>query len=242
MRSASWAEWLIARFTEPANASSIVGDFIEAPARSGCFWFWVSVSGVIVSLACRRWIGFVAAIYLGLYAAGRLQTPIWGMRSAHRPPPSWMPIFAVLYGLGIVLWIAAPYVALRYGLRDKFVQVVLGFVGLVTLVIFYWWISGVAASCVLAGLVLIAASLASSERRRSLLALVIASVLSIGGGLGVMFLWAGLQPPQEMMQYWMGSLVAPVAIVAIITTSCARVHRTLLRRSQAPSHTGIATE
>ena len=53
MRSASFAEWIIARFTTKARASSIIGDLLEAVPEKGNLWFWLSVAGVFFSLTWR---------------------------------------------------------------------------------------------------------------------------------------------------------------------------------------------
>ena len=235
MRSEYVAEWILARFTTQSRAASIVGDLFESRSEKGTLWFWRSVAGIVLAVAWRRPLAFAAAFYLGLHALGALQMPIYGMYAAHRPPQEWMPMFAVLSGLGMVLWMAAPYVAIRFGLRDSFAQIALVFGGLVTIIIFYWWVPAVLAACLVLAFSLITTSISVARRRRALLALAIATAFGFGGGLLAFYL-AGLYQnhlypgPVAEINSRLINWGVPLLATWILATACSRMHRLLLGR------------
>lgn len=237
MRNALWAEWLVARFTERSKAASIIGDLLEASVQKGTSWFWLSVARIVVSLSWRRCVGFAVAFYLGLYSLGFFQMPIYGIHAAHRPPHVWMPFFAVLTGLGIMLWMAAPYTAIRYGFRDNLSQLAVAFCALITIFFFYWWIAVVAAMCIVGGLLVLIVSLVSAERRGALLGLAVALVFGVSGGLFAMYLSARLWPAPVAEARSPLVVCLPLLTLAVLTTACSYAHRVLLehnhRRSQA---------
>ena len=235
MRSGFVAEWILTRFTTRSRAASIVGDLLESHSEKGTLWFWRSVAGIVLAVAWRRPLAFAAAFYLGLHALGALQMPIYGVDAAHRPPEAWMPVFAVLLGPGMVLWMAAPYAAIRFGLRDSFAQIALVFGGLVTLIIFYWWILAVLAACLVLAFSLITTSIFVARRRRALVALAIATVFGFGGGLLAFYL-AGLYQkhlypgPVAEINSPVINWGVPLLATWILATACSRMHRLLLRR------------
>jgi len=233
MRSEFAAEWILARFTTRSRAASIVGDLLENRSEKGTLWFWRSFAGIVLAVAWRRPLAFASAFYLGLHSLGALQMPIYGMAAPHRPPQEWMPVFAVLSGLGMLLWMAAPYAAIRFGFRDSFAQVALVFGGLVTIIIFYWWIPAVLAACLVLAFSLITTSIFVARRRRALVALAITTAFGFGGGLLTFYL-AGLYQkhlyPGQVAEINSGVLdCAPLLATWILTTACSRVHRLLLR-------------
>jgi hypothetical protein len=233
MRSEFVAEWILARLTTRSRAASIVGDLLENRSEKGTLWFWRSFAGIVLAVAWRRPLAFAAAFFLGLHGLGALQMPIYGMYAAHRPPQEWMPVFAVLSGLGMVLWMAAPYAAIRFGLRDSFAQLALVFGGLVTIIIFYWWISAVLVPCIVLAFSLATASMFSAQRRRALLALAVATAFGFAGGLLTLFL-AGLYqkhlypgPVAEINSRVLNC--APLLATWILTTGCSSAHHLFLR-------------
>ena len=54
MRNTSLAESILARFTTPERAASIVGDLFESTAPRGGVWFWFSVMRTALSLFGQR--------------------------------------------------------------------------------------------------------------------------------------------------------------------------------------------
>ena len=185
MRNAIWAEWIIARLTGRSRATGIVGDLLEAATRRGASWFWLSVAGIVLSLIWRRAVAFLAAFYIGL--AWR----VFAMRAfyhAGHPGPRlhpwspWEPLFSIVW-LGAALSMAASYSAIRYGLRDKFVQLAWGFCGLITIVVLCWRMPVGTAATIALTLAVLVASVRSAKWSGALGALTPALVLSFGGGL-----------------------------------------------------------
>lgn len=239
MRSDFVAEWILARFTTRSRAASIVGDLLENRCEKGTLWFWRSFAGIVLAVAWRRPFAFASAFYLGLHALGALQMPIYGVNAAHRPPQEWMLVFDVLSGLGMLQWMAAPYAAIRFGLRDSFAQLALVFGGLVTIIIFYWWIPAVSAACLVLAFTLITASMFGARQRRALLALAVTTAFGFGGGLLTFYL-AGLYQkhlyPGQVAEINSSVLNWGVPLLAtwILTTACSRMHRLLLRPEGDP--------
>jgi len=234
MRSEFVAEWILARLTTRSRAASIVGDLLENRSEKGTLWFWRSFAGIVLAVAWRRPFAFVAAFFLGLHALGALQMPIYSMYAAHRPPEAWMPVFWVLISIGILLWMAAPYVAIRFGLRDSFAQLALVFGGLVTVIIFYWWIPAVLVPCIVLASSLATASMFSAQRRRALLALAVATAFGFGGGLLAFYL-AGLYQkhlypgPVAEINSRVINWGVPLLATWILTTGCSSAHHLFLR-------------
>jgi len=234
MRSEFVAEWILARLTTRSRAASIVGDLLENRSEKGTLWFWRSFAGIVLAVAGRRPFAFVAAFFLGLHALGALSMPIYGVHAAHRPPEMWIPVFAVLAWVGTLLWMTVPYVVIRFGLRDSFAQIALVFCGLVTTIIFYWWIPAVLAACLVLAFSLITASMFVAQPRRALLALAVATAFGFAGGLLTLFL-AGLYQkhlyPGPVAEIDSRVLIwgTPLLATWILTTGCSRAHHLFLR-------------
>jgi len=241
MRNALWAEWIIARFADRNRAAAIVGDLLETATQRGTLWFCLSVAEVVLSLTWRRTVAFVAAFYVGLFWQREFIILMF-IRAGHPGPrlnpwDPWEPLFSVVW-FGAVLWMAAAYAAIRYGLRDKFVQVTLGFCGLITIEMCYWRIPVVTAACVALALSILAASVRSARRSRALVALTAALVFGFGGGLLSFYLRAALE---NLLHFSLARSDLDRTIVNvgfwflaawITTTACARMHGRLLRRDQ----------
>jgi hypothetical protein len=240
MLNISWAEWIIARFTDRTRAASIVGDLLEGATEQETSRFWWSVAGIVLSLTWRRPIAFVAALFMGLYSLGALPTAIYSLYATHRPPGEWVPFFAVLSGLGVLLWMTAPYAAIRYGFRDGFAQLALALCGLITIVIFCWWIKALDITCVALALLVFVTSVVSPQRRRALLALVASLAFGFAGVLLASYL-PMLMYPRPVAEMRPGAVSCLWLLeVAILTTACSHMHRLLLRREQMDSETESA--
>jgi hypothetical protein len=233
MRSEFVAEWILARFTTRSRAASIVGDLLENRSEKGNLWFWRSFAGIVLVVAWRRPLAFVAAFYLGLHSIRALSMPIYGVHAAHRPPEAWIPVFAILAWIGTLLWMTVPYAVIRFGLGDSFAQIALVFCGLVTTIILYWWIPAVLATCLVLGFSLITASMFVAQPRRAFVALTVATAFGFAGGLLTLFL-AGLYqkhlypgPVAEINSRVLDC--APLLATWILTTGCSRAHHLFLR-------------
>src|SRR5437879_13524943 len=119
MPNAFWPEWIIARFTDRSRAAAIVGDLFEGAAEQGTLWFWLSVTGILLSLSWRSLIGSVTGFFV-LYFVHALTMPLYSLHAVHRPPEFCVPLFGFLGALSMDLWVASPYTVVRYGIWDIF--------------------------------------------------------------------------------------------------------------------------
>jgi hypothetical protein len=188
MRSASIAEWLLRRLTSKERATSMVGDLVEVGEQKGIFWFWLSMTGIVLSLVWRRPLAFVAAFYFGSWVYGTLLNTTYGLHAQHRPPALWGPVFNVLGPTGSLLWIAAIYATIRFGFHDRFAQSALAMASIVVAVNCYWWQPAIVAACIASSLCLIGVSVMNSERRRAALGLVLVLAAGFAGGLLALYL------------------------------------------------------
>lgn len=253
MRKAVLAEWVMSRLTDRSRAACVVGDLLETAAQQGSFWFWLCAARIVLRLIWRPAIAFVATFYVGLFwrrefmiqasilpyqtrqnvwdlilVCLRLGVPMGNMSEVH---------FRAVW-FGTVLWMAAPYAAIRYGLRDKFAQLALGICGLITVAVFFWWTPIVSVLCIALALSFFVVSVRSSQRRRSLAALTAVLVFAFGGGLLSMYLRAAL----ERIFFYHSDLSRRTVLVCfwllavlITTTACAWIHDFLLQHDQPGS-------
>jgi len=209
MRSASFAEWIIARFTTKVRASSIIGDLLEAVPQKGKLWFWLSVAGVFFSLTWRpalalaatfclweyRWRGTVTAKVL---SASELESEV----ASYHPPTLTMLFYMYLYSLGFQLRLGTFYMAVRYGLKDVFVRHTLAAWLLVGFIARYFYTSPrIAIACTaLVGCAFVYSAV-SARRRKGLLALACA--------IAFLFAWDKFSGPVVVIVFRALLVVAP---------------------------------
>lgn len=128
MRKMSATEWFLTRVTDRARAAAIMGDLIELAATRGKLWFWTAYLCTFISLGWRTPAAIVAAIvftkYLRHTIAFRLQ-PRWNFH-VHEPglfgqPHPHIDAFCWTVSLSVLFctFIVFPYVAVRFGLRNR---------------------------------------------------------------------------------------------------------------------------
>ncbi|MGA9631694.1 MAG: hypothetical protein WBP92_17660 [Candidatus Acidiferrales bacterium] len=227
MRDAVWAERIIGLFTDRRRAGAIVGDLLEGAEQQGTSPFWWSVAGIALSLAWRRPVAFITAFYLGLCSLGLVLQATHGIGAVHKSPAGWEPVFAGLGALTVLLAIAAPYAAIRYGFRDSFAQLALAFCCVVTISGFCWWNKTAALPCMVLACSIFVVAVASTRYRRALLALATSLVFGFAGGLLAFYLSALVyrQPVAQMSSgvvsfFWLLE-------VMILTTACSQMRRLL---------------
>ena len=246
MRSASIGEWVIAGLTSRNRAASIVGDLLELEPEKGILWFWLSLAGVAIALAWRRPVAFIAAFCAGLWTLSGFRMAIWGLHAQHRPEQALMPAFGALTGVGMILWIAASYTAIRYGLRDHVARVAIAAASLVTVLIYCWWQPEILVACIALSLCLLWVCILNDDRRRAAMALLTALVAGFAGSVLAMDLFARYQhwvfpkPPgdREMQEHlWVGWVLIGfwLMVVWITTAVCSRMHRRLMRSALSDS-------
>ncbi|HEX4031555.1 MAG TPA: hypothetical protein VHX20_14395 [Terracidiphilus sp.] len=196
-RTLSFAEWVLGRLTSRERAASIVGDLVEIGATKGNRWLWFSIVRVVLAHLWRRPVAFIAAFYAGNRALSVLMKVSYGIHAQHRPPHQ----FAALVPGVYLLWIAAVYGAIRFGLRDRFAQFVLIAACVLTLALCYWWQPTILIACIAAAVLILGFCVRNRQLLRSVIALPLMAAVGYGGFLLTIFL---------MMRYW--RLVSPVSL------------------------------
>jgi hypothetical protein len=126
MRKIPLAEWLLARLTTPDRAAAILGDLTEMAITRGRLWFVAAYLCTLISLGWRTPVAVLAAIvsvkYLRRSALPRLiyaihfhGPPLFAGRYSRLAIFSWIVSVSALH----FLWIVFPYVAIRFGLRNR---------------------------------------------------------------------------------------------------------------------------
>jgi hypothetical protein len=178
MRSASLAEWILARFTTRERAASIVGDLLEAAPQKGKLWFWLSVTRIFLSLTWRRPLAYIAAYGVALCWLQAVQFSVFGVHAIYRLPETWRLTFHYLNFASACLSVGWAYMATRFGFGDSFARYLLAASALTVGFTFFGGLpfvalaSGLLAACGFVYLV------TSAERRKGLLALVIGVVFN----------------------------------------------------------------
>ncbi len=241
MRSASIAEWVLARFMSKSRAASIVGDLLELEPQKGRLWFWLALCRVVFALNWRRPPAFITAFYSGMWAVGRFQMAIYGIHAQHRPPESWIPMFSLASEAGIFTIFVLAYRLIRYGPRDRVTQLALLWAVPVTELIYFWWRPVILVSCILLSIFAAAASTGSRESRRAALALFVALVVGFGGVLLALYLatqyqhfvYPGPMGDREMREHpsiaWVFLCLLLLAAWTM-TTACSRMHDWLAQK------------
>jgi hypothetical protein len=182
VRNASVAEWIVRRFTSKERAASIVGDFIEQESQKGAMWFWLSITGVLLSLSWRRVIALFAVLYASGWTYAQFQVVLFGIPSRHRPMDLWLQAMLMLAFIGFLLWMILIYGAISYGLRDRATQMAFLWTVLMTSIILFWLKPSILAACLGLGLILAWSSMSNRENRRAMLVLTATTVTGVVSG------------------------------------------------------------
>jgi hypothetical protein len=243
--SAPAAEWLIARFTCAEAASSMVGDLLEEAAARGDLWFWRAVAGIVLRLNRRRLLAFSVALICAHFLR-ELPMPVFsavaGRLPAPQPPEMWVSLFAVLGWIAMLSWVAAPYLLVRYGLRDRFAQLALAVSVLVTAADIFWQRPAIAVACIAAAAAVLVALTLFTRWRGPLLALLIATLVGYAGFQGAVDLsWRFLNfaPPSVSLSACVNGL-APVCAAGTLTVACGYLHSLLTRQNHRKPETESA--
>jgi hypothetical protein len=241
MHSVSTAEWIVARFAGKKQAASIVGDLLEVKPQKGTYWFWFSLAGVVLSLAWRRPVAFVAAICTFFAACGGS----FLLQSLHLrfmvPDYPWRNVWGVLFLVSNGLWLTLVYAAIRFGVRDRVTQISLALAPLTTAGLYFWSRPAILLASITLIACVVAASILRSERRRA--ALVLLVVLMAGCGVFLLtdgvatlyrhFMYPGLAGDSEMQRHpgllWIEFCMLFLMTPWMMTSACSRMHRWLLR-------------
>jgi hypothetical protein len=246
MRSAWIAEWIVARFTDRKRAAAIVGDLVEVKAEKGAAWFWYAIAQVLLSLAWRRSVATIAAVYLGNRISDLLFFRLIQVHPRHPRPDLWVPIATWLI---LPLGTALPYAAIRYGRRDGLTRFAFAAMALVTAVIYFWWLPAIPVMCATLGTGVVGVSLCNREWRRGAAVACAASVAGLIGFIliGIFFavlefvlypsLWGAGKEFSHPWLMWL-PLLLPLGAAWTTTAACSYLHRRFLERRA----TELATE
>jgi hypothetical protein len=126
------AEWLLDRLTDPDRAAAILGDLEEMAQTRGRPWFWIAYTRTLVTLGWRAPVAIVAGVvtakYLRKALAELLMSLTWRSAVIQTNDPrllaglhphiahfSWTVSLSAVF----TLWILLPYIAIRFGVRNR---------------------------------------------------------------------------------------------------------------------------
>jgi hypothetical protein len=240
MPKLSALEMLLALFAGRERAAAMMGDLTEMAATRGQRWFFAAYARTLASVAWR--------IVLALFVAEVGRELVFNLANLYFQvtPPTWRtssgpyllthmgPFFACIQS---TLWFALPFAAVRYGVRDRFVQLTLA-VALGTTVAFLF-IPWASLLCAAATVALAAVALFSTTWRKPMEVLAwtgVVGVLAIGAenAARLTFHPQGSIGHLLAIEWRMFAFQATLLIVAIV---CSRLHGWLL---DGPDTSGAA--
>jgi hypothetical protein len=239
MGSASFVEWIIARFTTQDRAASIIGDLLEAAPQKGKLWFWLSVTRVLFSLTWRRSLAYAAATALVFFWIRSQRYSLLGGHGVLLA--SSMPLWRYLSFAGLFLSFLFPYSAIRYGYKDSSTRHLAAAWLLFGVLIFSGPVPAIAATCGLVASTGLLYSVSSVAGRKGALALatVIAFSVCWAKFSFPLYLWASVRNREgrygdlghperipQLMYPWRGWALT-IAALLFVTFISARVHRML---------------
>jgi hypothetical protein len=235
MPNTSPAEIFLALFAGPARAAAILGDLTEIAQTRGRIWFLAAYARTLFTFTWR--------IMLALFVADIGRELMFNLANIyfHATPPTWRttdgpylldhmgPLLACIMS---TLWFALPFAAVRYGLRDRFVQ--LTFAVAVGTTVAFLFIPFASLACAIAVLALAAAALASKTWRKPI------AVLLWTGAAGLLMVAVStvirIQVPRAFPHgHTLLARNAPALLfqTGLLTLAfvCARLHALLLETS-----------
>lgn len=226
------AELLLAVFAGRERAAAMMGDLAEMAATRGRGWFVAEYVRTLVSVTWR--------IVLALFVADMGRQMIFDLFHIYLrvSPPFWRttlsPAFFSSMGpplacLMSTLWFALPFAAVRYGVRDRFVQLTFAVaMGTTVTFLFIPWAS---LMCAAATVALAAAAMFSPMWRKPM------EMLMWTAGVGVLVIGAedavritlshGSEGHWLLKDWQMFAFQGTLLILAIV---CSRLHGWLLGR------------
>ena len=241
MPKTSSAESFLALITGPDRAAAILGDLTEMAQTRGRLWF--------LAAYVRTLFTFTWRIVLALFVADIGRELMFNLASLyfHVTPATWRtsngpylldrtgPLLACIMS---TLWFALPFAAVRYGLRDRFVQLTFAVaMGTTVAFLFIPWAS---LACAAATLILAAVALSSRAWRKPL------EVLLWTGAAGLLMvaasdafrlkaLGASYFVHSHPLLAQRANELAFGASLLILAFVCSRMHKLLLHQSASPA-------
>lgn len=140
----------------------MLGDLLETGKEKGKLWFWLSVSGVALSLFWRRPLAFFVAYYAG----SQMQYFSIMASMHHHPGNLWMQVYGLLDELVDTMWCLSLYAAIRYGLQERTTQMALAWTGICAVTIYFSWQPIVLTVSIGAAFCFVTTAMWTSKRRR----------------------------------------------------------------------------
>jgi hypothetical protein len=235
MRSTLMAEWIITRLTDRNRAAAIIGDRLESVGEEKTLAFWLSITGIVLSLSWRPIAGSAAAFfcnYFLLTLSWRVYHPMGGISPAH--DPSHIPLFNAFGLLIESLWKIAPYALVRYGFREKFAQLAVALAVLITALFWSWWIPSVAAAILAIVVTIVISSAGFARCRKPLFAVTFALAL---GCVGIRFVHLGMEYLELTAPFTVRAVAAeslPLLAIAAVIAACELMRRVFAARTVQP--------
>jgi hypothetical protein len=126
MRKDGFAEWMLKRAAGAERGTAMYGDMVEIAAARGSAWFWMAYARTLIALTWRTAAAILAVISVQ-YLRGAVAMKLLGGPISYNDPRlhAWrVPYLAhfswdVSIRVMFTLWIVLPYVAMRFGLRNR---------------------------------------------------------------------------------------------------------------------------
>jgi hypothetical protein len=234
MPNPSPAESLLALIAGPDRAAAILGDLTEMAATRGHLWFWAVYGRTLLSLTWRIVLALVVAtvgrqIIVNSFHTYTTHTDV-AWRTTHAPflPDHMGPL---LYSIVSTLLFVLPFAAVRYGLRDRFVQLSFA-VAVGTTVAFF--IPFASLTCAIATLAISAATLFSSTWRKPLEVLLwtgaagLLAEAAVGAVDTVILSHHPAESTRHFFAHYGAMLIFRSSLLAVAFV-CSRLHHRLLR-------------
>jgi len=238
MQKPSAAEWLLGCFAGRTRAAAILGDLTELAATRGRLWFWTAYARTLFSLTWRILLALVAATIGRQILVNSLHIHIWHTLATWDTSGQFLlnSMGPLLFCIMETLWFVLPFAAVRYGVRDRFVQ--LTFAVAVGTTIAFFFIPFASLTCAIAALALAAVAAISPNWRKPL------SVLLCTGAFGWLAQVAvnavdtaiiSCHPDwwtSHFFRHYGGMMIYRSSLLAVAFV-CARIHGLLLVTSPA---------
>lgn len=167
----------------------MVGDLFETEKEKGKLWLWLSVFGVALSLFWRRPVAFWGALFVTAQTMQFFFTPtmrnvLIGHLQDHSGHTWWIWVLFEINMVAPMLCILSVYAAIRYGLRERTMQMALAWTAICAAALYFCWQPNILAVCAAVSLCFVIASMWTSKRRmESAVVFVAVAILYAGNSL-----------------------------------------------------------
>ena len=234
-------EWLLARFTSRDRAAAIFGDLTEMAATRGGLWFWTAYARTLISLGWRTPVALILAVVSVKYVRARLLGRFISILAGHPLTlaslggRSYFHSACWILALETVfpLWTVMPYVAIRFGLRNRLTYLASGLF-LVSVPVYGLLPRVVDSAGILTALVTVAALALPMWRRPMVFLAIYCAIHYLVSTVSYMMYLHGVYYYKPLL----GMRIDEPVQIAVMVIVCPFLHRWLLE--SAPSGTAPA--